>query len=222
MLGEPGSDTVGLSRIVNPMIEENAGRGIVLDRSGLYGTLPEGEEGQTGLVGTVRPTITGGTVADNGGIGIYANHGAAALKDISVERNGGIGLFSYGGVVRVNGLEVRDTKSREFSSRGEETVSFSDGIVLSGSEQLPAHLLGRAVDVESNTVTGSGRVGMLVVRDEYELGGRIEMAPEMFSDNAHDFAVLGTMGSLEYPRSYAGTDAAASEEMFPAPSAPTP
>lgn len=123
------------------------------------------------------------------------------LRDLDVSGNRGVGVWLGGVSAQLSGLRISNTGSLDLPGR-DGTVASGDGLVVENSERFDAHR-DATIAVESTSVTGSARYGLLMIGDRWELRGEIdtETVGACIDNGSSDIAKLG--GGL--PTSEGGT-----------------
>jgi hypothetical protein len=194
-LQEVGASVVSLGRIVSPTIEDNRSDGL----SVLQAVLLTREGADVVPYPAHRMRIDGGRFSGNEGVGVLLAESAVAARDLSVSAARGVGIWSYGAFATLEDTRIDDTGPATLPGREASPVEAADGLVLQGSPRW-ARYTGSALDVSRVAITGSARVGVLVVADAFGFGGRVDLSAADVRDNRlFDAAVIGDAVGLERP-----------------------
>ena len=142
-----------------------------------------------------RLALMDGTVSANLGKGLAVIEGAANVAGFEVADNRGIGVWSAGAFADLASNRVVGTAWGTVSGR-EGEIETADGVVVQGTERWKIYA-DDSVEVSSNRINGSDRVGLLVVADLHGFGGRLALGEGAIEGNALDAVLLGDLGGLQ-------------------------
>lgn len=202
----PGASVAAFSEISDLLVEDNAGTGMSAYRVALF--CRDNGEGpacsrpldprgamETRLFPGARVLIDGVRVASNRLRGVSLIDSVASVSNAVIDGNLGAGIWSTGAIATLTDNQITNTLMAELPGR-DGPINVGDGLVLEGSERWLRYSAD-ALTINGNQIRGSARAGLLVIRDQQPIEGRIEVSMGEISENEVNAAEIGGLGDLE-------------------------
>jgi len=217
-IDEANASALGLSRVVDSVLRENAGAGLVVAQAGLVFREAEGEARRVFTGG--RLNLEGLEVRANAGPGIVLDEAVVGLRDSTVVDNEGVGIWSAGAIASIVENEVRGTSAGALPGPDGAPIEAGDGILLQGTGRF-AGTIAESVELRRNIVSRSARAGLAVVTDRFFFGGTVDFTDGVVEDNAVPGVRVGPLEDADLELRVLGVELAARDrEDFALPVPP--
>ncbi|MCB9539602.1 MAG: hypothetical protein H6704_25605 [Myxococcales bacterium] len=196
---EAGADLAALSVVRRADFTGLAGAGLRIRNAGLFRKvngspqlLPFADNavGDDAYLGAMQ--LTDVMVEGPVGMGVQIEDSVVRSTSLMLADAAGVGVRLQGAYLDANTLVVDGVAPFDLLDRdGEPLPGVADGFVLDGSETTQGAGTEGAVRVNTLSLVGAERVGLLVAQDRAALGASIDVAGGRIEGNARDGALLG-------------------------------